>query len=202
MFCVSVQSKILANQNLTWSKWVFIPAKMCFFLWQLKIFPLPAPCSVTVSRSALQPISFLPSAKCKVHSNQVISANKHQSGVSKNEQFCFGRLGSPVPPASRFCAKNSDSSWLCLGSGADPQSFFSLSFLVQFKDRCAIAAVHPGSENATWQGMDWLEIRGLRELVHIKLDEKAVADIFKNNFGFDWFFFTKGTEFSKLSSSP
>lgn len=63
--------------------------------------------------------------------------------------------------------------------------------LVQFNDRCALAVVHPGSKNGTWKGMDCLEIREFKELFHIKLNEKAVADIFKNNFGFHWFFFTK-----------
>lgn len=61
--------------------------------------------------------------------------------------------------------------------------------------------VHPGRENGTWKGMDCLEIREFKELFHIKLNEKDVADIFKNNFGFDFFFFAKGREFSKLSSS-
>lgn len=49
-------------------------------------------------------------------------------------------------------------------------------------------------------GRDCLDIRELKELFHIKLSEKAVADIFNNNFGFHCLFFTKGTEISKLSS--
>lgn len=56
---------------------------------------------------------------------------------------------------------------------------------VQFKDSCGIAVVHPGRESGTWKGRDCLEIREFKELFHIKLNEKAVADIFKNNFGFD-----------------
>lgn len=85
--------------------------------------------------------------------------------------------------------QNLDPFWLCLGSGADPQSPFSMMCLVQFNDRCALATVHPGSKNGTWKGMDYLEIREFKELFHIKLNEKAVADIFKSNFGFHWFFF-------------
>lgn len=60
---------------------------------------------------------------------------------------------------------------------------------VQFKDSCGIAVVHPGRENGTWKGMDCLEIREFKELFHVKLNEKAVADILKNNFGFDCFVF-------------
>lgn len=155
-----------------------------------------------MSTCALHPISFLPSAKYKVQSNKQ-TANKHQSGVSKNEDVVLlWSLGITCPTCIQVLLCQKLRSFLALfGSGADPQSTFSTVFLVQFKDRCAIAAVHPGSENGTWKGMDCLEINKFKELFHIKLNEKAVADIFKNNFDFDWLFLTKGTEFSKLSSS-
>lgn len=61
--------------------------------------------------------------------------------------------------------------------------------------------MHPGSESGTWKGRDCLEIREFKELFYVKLNEKAVADIFKNNFGFDCFFLPKAQAFSKLSSS-
>lgn len=130
------------------------------------------------------------SALCKIQNSikQVISANKHQTRVSKNEDvILLWSLGITYPTCIQVLLCQKLRSFLLpLGSGADPQRPFSIVFLVQFKDRCGIVVVQfPGSENGTWKGMDYLEIGEFKELFHIKLNEKAVADIFKNNFGFD-----------------
>lgn len=94
---------------------------------------------------------------------QVQSAKwSHWVNIRARMSFCFGQLGLPVNSASRSsCAKGSWSFLDLFGfSGADLQSaVLHHQFLVQFKERHAIAIVHLSSKNDTWKRMDCLEIR-------------------------------------------
>lgn len=76
--------------------------------------------------------------------------------------FCFGQLGLPVNSASRSSYAKDWCSFLALFgfSGAGLQSaVLHHQFLVQFKERHAIAIVHLSSKSGAWKRMDCLEIR-------------------------------------------
>lgn len=76
--------------------------------------------------------------------------------------FCFGPLGLRVNSASKsFYAKDLWSFLDLFGfSGADLQSaVLHHQFLMQFKERHAIAIVHLSSKNDTWKKVDCVEIR-------------------------------------------